>query len=80
MRTALEEALITLSGETKTVTANLAALTRQDYSEDVVVPLEFDDSMLDDMVCSAYKSVDAGEFNIDPDFWERGDCCHSQIE
>lgn len=75
----LRNTSVVLSGKLKTVNVTLAAMTRQDYSEEVVVPVEFDDSMLDAMMCAAYERMDATQFNDDPDYWEKGNCYHEVI-
>jgi len=78
MSEALNKTTAQLSGKVKTVTVTLAALTRVDYSEDVVVPVEFDESLLERLTESAYDNVDGGEYCEGPDYWEKGGCYHTE--
>lgn len=58
----------------KLVEVRLSALTRVEYMEVVEVPADITDDELDDLVCARYDAVDGGEFQLDPEYWERGTC------
>ena len=57
--------------ETKLVQVNLAALTRVEWSALVRVPRGVD---LQEVTDRFYDYLDGGEFNEDPEFWDRGNC------
>ena len=56
------------------VTITLAALTRLEYMEEVEVPDDTSDEVLNDLVDKRYNEVDGGAFWDDPEYWERGEC------
>lgn len=68
------------SGETKRVQINLSALTRMEYGEEVIVPAEFNNNELEDLVSRAYEDIDGTKFNNNPDYWEKGSCWHEIIK
>lgn len=72
----LTEAGTVFSGETKPVDIKLAALTRLEYMETVLVPVEFGGQQLEELVDRTYDAVDGGDYWDDPDYWERGTCSH----
>lgn len=72
----LTEAGTVFSGETKPVDINLAALIRLNYMETVLVPVEFGDQQLEELVNRTYDVVDGGDYCNDHDYWERGTCNH----
>ena len=57
--------------DTKKVRITLAAFTRVEYNEVLVVPANITDEELDALVEQRYDSVDGGEFSDDPEYWER---------
>lgn len=59
---------------TKLVEVRLSALTRVEYMEVVEVPADISDDELNDLVNTRYSNVDGGEFQPDPEYWERGSC------
>ena len=63
-----------LSGKTKTLRVTISGLTRMEYSEEVIVPLEFDESMQEALTVRGYEDVDGGVYYDDPDFWKKGSC------
>jgi len=70
----------TLSGQTKKVKIHLAALTRQTYTEEVEVPVEFNENDLDHIVYHTYDNTDGSEFVDDQEFWEKGQCYYEEEE
>lgn len=74
MASELNNTTLKLSGKTKEVIVELSALTRCEYGEKVLVPIEFDDSMLELLVDTAYDRSDGEDFVADPEYWERGTC------
>jgi hypothetical protein len=58
--------------ETKKVRITLAALTRVEYTEVLEVPADMTDAELDALVDKRYDNVDGGDYEDDPEFWERG--------
>lgn len=69
-----ERSVIALSGKTKKVQIKLVAITRQEYCEEVDVPIEFDNSDLNDLANETYSVCDGGEFSEDQEYWEKGGC------
>lgn len=65
---------------TKKVRIILAALTRVEYCETLEVPATMTDSELDDLVAERYDTVDGGDYENDPFFWEPGDCTHEAVD
>ena len=68
----------TFSGATKRIRINLAALTRVEYSEEIDVPVEFEEEQMDEFVNLAYQEVDGGLFQDDTQYWEKGNCFHEE--
>lgn len=60
------------STATKKVRITLSALTRVEYSEVVEVPVSYNEDQMNDLANQLYSTLDGGEFNADPDYWERG--------
>lgn len=60
----------------KIIKVNLAAITRMEHTVYVEVDEDFDEhaGMGNDLAREMYDEVDAGEFQEDPEYWERGDC------
>lgn len=69
-----ERSDIAFSGKTKKVQIKLAVITRQEYCEEVDVPIEFDSSDLNDLANETYSVCDGSEFSEDQEYWEKGDC------
>lgn len=59
-----------LSGETKEVDIILSALTRVEFLETIVVPVEADASYLESVVCNCDDSFDGSEYTDDNEYWE----------
>ena len=66
---------ISTKSATKIVAVRLAALTRVEYLEYVMVPADMSEEELAEMVDRRYDDVDGGLYFADPDYWERGTCC-----
>ena len=58
----------------KLIQVNLAALTRVEWSALVEVPDTFSEDDLHEVVRRFYHEIDGGEFQDDPEYWERGEC------
>ncbi|MEE8058381.1 MAG: hypothetical protein V3T17_11185, partial [Pseudomonadales bacterium] len=69
-----------LSGNKKRVLINLSALTKMEYSEEIIVPVEFDEGTLNDLTNQAYRDLDASDFSEDAEYWEKGDCRYDVLE
>lgn len=67
------------SDKRKDVRINLIASTRMEYSEEVLVPLEFDDDQLYRLTHRAYSEIDSGVFTEDPEYWEKGECSYETL-
>ncbi len=65
------------SPATKLVTIELVAVTRVQYSEVIEVPADATHDQLDALVYSRYGDVDGGEYQDDPEYWEKGNCSFS---
>jgi len=57
----------------KKVRITIGALTRVEYTTTVEVPDDADDDAIREMADEIYDSTDGGEFQDDPNFWERGE-------
>lgn len=58
--------------DTKIVRITVSALTRVEYSTTVEVPADAPTDELEDLAEKIYQETDGGEFQEDPDYWERG--------
>jgi len=61
---------------TKNIRVVLRGLTAVEYVEVLQVPADLSASDLDRLVDERYSAVDGGDFQGDPEYWERGDCRH----
>lgn len=64
------------------VRVHLSALTRLSYTFDKMVPESLADTEqnLVDLANEAYFDSDAGEFEEDIEYWEKGDCWAEKVE
>lgn len=60
------------SADTKVVRVNLGAITRQQWSGYVQVPIDFDD--FEELASRFYDKICGSDFSIDSDYWEKGQC------
>jgi|GEM_PF-3557166 len=59
---------------TKSVEIRLAAMTRVEYIEVLLVPADMSEAELSELVQQRYKEIDGGLYTNDPDYWEQGAC------
>lgn len=62
--------------KTKIVRVNLSALTRVEWSALVRVPADMPRLKIDELHERFYEEIDGGEFEPDPEFWEKGESCY----
>jgi hypothetical protein len=65
----------------KVITTNLSALTRLQWTGQVLVDDAVDttdNSNLVEITDQIYDDVDGGDFTDDNDFWEKGESCYSE--
>ncbi len=79
MASAIVQANDKLSGNQTRVRINLSAHTRIAYSEEIIIPVEFDDSNLNDLIDQAYRDLNACVFYDDPDYRVKGDCFYEVL-
>lgn len=70
---------IKTGGPTKKVRVKLAAITRVEYSCVLEVPENYPE-FAGDLVNHFYGEVEGGEYDEDPDYWERGHCFVEEVK
>ena len=65
---------------TRNVEIKLTAMVQMEYAEVIQVPATMTDVELDALVSRRYQEVSAMEFTQDGDYWERGQCDHTDAD
>lgn len=68
------------SAPSKLMRIRLSGLVRMEYVELVEVPADTSEDELDELVNRRYSDVDGGQFTLDTDYWERGECTAEPAE
>jgi hypothetical protein len=65
---------------TKRVIVSLSLITRKEYSEVLTVPADMTDEELHKLVDQRHDLVPIGDYFDDPEYFERGECYHSDAD